>query len=116
MKGHNVFDDAIRLLGYTDFEGNIQDTSGLKARAVSVINSILADICSGVKITKLSDEIPLNEEQSDALVYGAAMLLALSDGNGEKNRIFAEIYNGKRAICKSDKSTVRDTLPVAYGV
>ncbi len=116
MKGHNFFDDAMRLLGYTDFEGNVQDTEGLKSRAVSVINRILADLGAGCTIKKLSDEILLNEKQTDAAIYGVAMLLALSDGNGEKNRLFAELYNGKRAVSKGGKDAVRDTLPVAYGV
>ena len=115
MTGHNLFDDVMKLLGYTDFEGNIQDTSGLKARALTVINRILGDIGSKTQISKLSDTLNLSKEQAEALPYGVAMLLSLSDGNGEKNRIFTAIYNSKRAVCKGAKSSVRDTLPVTYG-
>ena len=116
MKGYNLFDDAMKLLGYTDFDGNIQDTTGLKERAIPVINRILADVGLDIEISKLSEEINTDKNQREALIYGAAMLLALTDGDGEKNRLFAEIYNGKRSMCKNTKSAVRDTLPVTYGV
>ena len=116
MTAHKIFDDAMKLLGYTDYSGEIDDSTGLKARATAVINRILSDLNIDISINKLSDKIEASKEAEDALIYGTAMLLALSDNDGGKNKLFAEIYNGKRAFVKGNKSLVGDTLPVVSEV
>lgn len=116
MTGHKIFDNAIKLLGYTDSFGEIDDSTGLKARATAVINRILADLNINISINKLSDEILISKEAEDALIYGTAMLLALSDNDGGKNKLFAEIYNGKRSLAKGNKSFIADNLPVVSEV
>lgn len=116
MKGYKIFDDAMKLLGYTDSFGEIDDSTGLKSRATAVINRILSDLNIDVFISKLSDEIRVAKEAEDAIIYGTAMLLALSDNDGGKNKLFADIYNGKRAAVKGSKSLITDTLPVVSEV
>ena len=116
MTGHKIFDSAMKLLGYTDSFGEIDDSTGLKSRATSVINRILTDLNLGISIEKLSDNIKTSKETEDALIYGAAMLLSLSDNDGGKNKLFAEIYNGKRASVKGNKTYIADTLPVVSEV
>ncbi len=116
MKGHKIFDEAMKLLGYTDSFGEIDDSTGLKSRATAVINRILRDLSINTSIVKLSDAIEISKEAEDALIYGTAMLLALSDNDGGKNKLFADIYNGKRAAIKGNKSLITDSLPVVSEV
>ncbi|MBQ8202698.1 MAG: hypothetical protein IJZ75_00255 [Clostridia bacterium] len=116
MKGYDFFEESMLLLGYTDSEGKLQDTTGLKSRAVAVINRILCDLGINLSIRRLSDEIEVTQKQKDAVIYGVAMLLAFSDGDGGKNKLFADIYNSKRAAVKGGNDKIRDTLPVGYGV
>ncbi len=116
MTGHKIFDNAMKLLGYTDSFGEIDDSTGLKVRATAVINRILTDLNLNISINRLSDEIVISEEAEDAIIYGAAMLLALTDNDGGKNKLFADIYNGKRALVKGNKTSVTDVLPVVSEV
>ena len=116
MTGHKIFNDAMKLLGYTDSFGEIDDSTGLKQRATAVINRILCDLGEEFSIERLTDKITLSKEKEDALIYGTAMLLALSDNDGGKNKLFAEIYNGKRSVAKGNKSSVTDTMPVVSEV
>ena len=44
------------------------------------------------------------------------MLLAVSEGETEKNKLFAQIYNAKRAAVLCETQSVEDKLPsVSYG-
>ncbi|MBQ6714854.1 MAG: hypothetical protein IJN15_04810 [Clostridia bacterium] len=116
MKGSGIFDNAMKLLGYTDSSGEIQDSTGLKARATAAINRIIADLKLNIFIEKLTDEISISQSGEDALIYGTAMLLALSDNDGSKNQLFASIYNAKRSAFRGNKTFVKDNLPVANEV
>lgn len=115
MKAYDFFEEAMLLLGYMDFEGKIEDNSGLKARSQAAINLILKDLEIDLSIKKLTDTVTLSTKKADALTLGLAMLLALFEGDGEKNRLYCELYNAKRATCKGGKGEIRDTLPVGYG-
>ena len=81
MKAYDFFEDAMKLLGYTDFEGEVQDTTGLKERAVAVINRTLGDLEQDVRIKRLSDEITLSEKAADATVYGDSPCVVTIDGS-----------------------------------
>ena len=62
-------------------------------------------------------EIIATEPQIEAVCYGTAMLLSLSEGETEQNRLFTQIYNAKRAAVLSEIQKIQDSLPtVSYGV
>ena len=46
----------------------------------------------------------------DILPYGAAMFLAQSEGDGDSQRLYAALYNQKRAGAAGRPLRVRDTL------
>lgn len=105
MNGYSLYKKAILRLGYNDAEN-----TRLADRAGEFLNQILTDL----KLENsrgLSCELDLTQEVSDAVVSGLAMLLALSEGDGERNELFSEIYNAKRATLLTASDKVSDVLP-----
>jgi hypothetical protein len=51
----------------------------------------------------------------DGVCSGVAMLLALSESDGEKHKIFCEIYNAKRGMLLSKNSKIEDVIPLVEG-
>ena len=91
MNGYDVYKKAVLRLGYN---GSVNDR--LLERALELMNQILQDL-KLAEIKNLSEKLNVTETQAEALCCGTAMLLALSESDGEKNRLFADIYNAKRA-------------------
>lgn len=116
MRGNDIYKRALNLLGYLSTDSVTVGEDRLLTRAPSLINQICIDLkIDGLEL--LSDSISATPEKADALCYGTAMLLALSEGDGVKNQLFAEIYNAKRAKALSKTETVADNLPtISYGV
>ncbi len=116
MRGNDVYRRVLALLGYLNTDKVIAGEENLLNR----VNDIINQICIDLKIPQiklLSDEITATPETVEALCYGVAMLMALEDGDGVKNQLFAQIYNSKRASVLSKKETVEDKLPfISYGV
>ncbi len=115
MTGYDVLKTVLNLLGYVDTDDKISHDSGLYQRSFYVINQILCDLNQS-KIENMNDEIKIPQKTAEALPYGVAMLLALICGDSNKNHLFAEIYNSKRAaaLCHNDK--IEDKMPnVALG-
>lgn len=116
MKGNDIYRRVLSLLGYLNSDIVIAGEQNLLKRVEDIINQICIDL-KIPQIKLLSDEIKATPEAVEALCYGAAMLMALQDGDGVKNELFAQIYNSKRAAVLSKKETVEDKLPfVSYGV
>ena len=114
MTGFDVYNRCMALLGYTYQEGEYVVGKTLKARFPEIFNQILLDL--KIEPTEdLSTDIPLNSKQKDALINGCAMLISLSEGDSDKNRLFTTLYNGKRASALSEKSFVEDAIPNVSG-
>ena len=114
MTGNDIFKRCLALLGYTQAESEAVSCKALLNR----MPEIIASICFDLKITPVFDlegEITANDTQLDALCCGCTMLLALSEGEGGKHRLFTELYNARRAAALSEISTVKDCLPVTDG-
>lgn len=115
MTGNDILSRVLNLLGYLNSWNTRTDNENLLKRAPDIINQICFDL-KIPNITKLSDEIEATDKSLDALCYGTAMIMALVEGDGDKNKIFADIYNAKRAAALSCKDVIRDTLPKSdYG-
>lgn len=108
MNGYEIFKRALIRLGFSDYENR------LSSKALEFINQICLDLkLSTVK--NLSEEIKLSSEQEEALCCGIAMLLSFSEGDSEKNKLYCDLYNSKRASVLSKVCFVEDTLPKMSG-
>lgn len=119
-----LFNNTLKLLGYSDCDGNIELTDRLRNRAIVTVNLVYGDlwnICyhSSDKtsatefkpIKSLADEIKLPIKViEEAFLYGLAMHIARSENDGDQQQLFAMLYNAKRAsLSKYDK--VKNVLP-----
>lgn len=107
MNGYDIFKKAVTRAGI--FQGDILNGDFAK-RAPELINQIAADL-KLEQINSLSDEIICDTEKAEALCCGVAMLVTLTVSDREKNEIFTNIYNAKRAAVLSNISAVEDVLP-----
>lgn len=111
MTANVIFNDALKILGYTDSDGNLELTTRLRNRAIVTVNLVYGDlwrICnegSFKPIKSLSDEIYLPDNATgDIFVYGLAMHIARSENDGDQQQLFAMLYNSRRAsLTKYDK-------------
>lgn len=120
MTGQDVFRQAMRLLGYTDTLGELDSAqnSELYKRGLTVINQLVCDLSfaeSGMiapPLSSLRQELPLSERTArDVLPYGVAMLLAVAQGDGDNQQLFAALYDQKRVSVRQTYERCTDTLP-----
>lgn len=104
MKASEIFNNALKMLGYTDKDGNSELPQRLRNCAVVTVNLVYGDLWrvynkeNFVPIKSLSDEIQLPEEaMDDVFLYGLAMHIARSENDGDQQQYFAHLYNAKRA-------------------
>lgn len=120
MTGQDCFKQALQLLGYTDTLGapdSISHTE-LYRRGLAVINQLTDDLSMAETgelaepLLSLREEIPLSERTArEVLPYGVAMLLALTQGDGDNQRVFAALYDQKRVSVSRRYERRADTLP-----
>ena len=115
MTGNDLYKRTLGLLGYLNSNMVSANKDNLLKRATDIINQICFDLKLKT-ISELENTIVATSERLDALCYGVAMLLAVSEGETEKNKLFAQIYNAKRAAVLCETQSVEDKLPsVSYG-
>ena len=115
MTGNDLYKRTLGLLGYLNSNTVLANKDNLLKRATDIINQICFDLKLKT-ISELENTIVATSERLDALCYGVAMLLAVSEGETEKNKLFAQIYNAKRAAVLCETQSVEDKLPsVSYG-
>ena len=111
MKGFELFDKAVNLMGLQDQE---RETNKYAETCVKSVYNDLAYKLNGSgfkSIDFLNEEIPLDDRVlNDVAVYGVAMFLAMIIMDGEKQMFFTELYNQKRLSLSSIVS-VEDVLP-----
>ena len=112
MKGYDIYNRALTLLGYG---GNNASPAGavlMEKRCLEAINQISADLkCE--PISSLAEELPTGSAKTEALCCGVAMIMSLTESDGEKNRIFADLYNAKRAAALAKIEHIGERLPDA---
>ncbi len=117
MTANKIFNDALRMLGYTDSNGNTELTSRIRNRAIIVFNLVYGDLWRICKdeafepIESLSDELDLPQRaMGDVFLYGLAMHIARSENDGDQQQFFAQLYNARRAGL-SEYEKVKNTIP-----
>lgn len=117
MTGKEMIKRAIILLGYTDGTGEISGEQRFRSRALTVLNSIYADLFyiqnkeGFCPLETAADEIKLPERAlTDVMPYGVAAFLAQSENDGDQQQVFLSLYNAKRAAL-THADTVKDVIP-----
>lgn len=120
MTGKEAFRRAMWLLGYTDQNGQPDSRRGAEnyQAGLSVVNQIVAELSvleSGIlapPLTSLQQPVPLTEQTARTILpYGIAMLIAAAENDGDKQSVFAALYDGHRAACCREHIRRIDVLP-----
>lgn len=104
--GRDILVRALLLLDYTDLYEHLDDLEphAIETRGLAAVNQIYGDLWyTGredpfLQLTSLDEPVLLNDRQTkDVMPYGVAMLLAMSEGDGDNQQLYATMYNRKRA-------------------
>ena len=117
MKANTLLNNALKMLGYTDSDGNTELTQRIRNKSVVTVNLVYSELWrifntgEFTPIKSLSEDIELPEKAlSEAFLYGLAMHIARSENDGDPQQYFAYLYNAKRAgLAQYDK--VRNVIP-----
>lgn len=104
MTGYDIYKKALVRLSYKDFENK------LSVKALEFINQICIDL-KVPAVQSLSQNIEISADIAEVVCLGLMMLLSLSEGDSEKNIIYTNLYNAKRASVLSKIVYVEDVLP-----
>jgi len=121
VTGRDVVGRALLLMGYTNAYGEIdvQNDAEIWKRGQNAVQQIFDDLQrlehpgEFIRSPLTMDEpIPLGYiAVQDIMPYGVAMFLAQSEGDGDTQVMFAQIYNRKRAGIPCRGSRRVDVLP-----
>lgn len=116
MKGCEVYNNALSLLGYAENSGNNQLTSRVMNRALPTINLVYGDlrrICGleEKRVKTLSEEMELPEKVIDVLICGVAGYVAMAEGDDSAQAIWSAEYQARRTTL-SQVGEIKDVLPV----
>lgn len=119
MKACEVYDNALKLLGYSENNGNNQLTQRVMSRAVALFNIVYGDIrricgMSIKRIKNLSEETELPEKAIDVLTCGVASYIAMSEGDDNAQAIWSAEYQTRRTTL-SQISEISDVIPTPEG-
>ena len=105
MTGRNVIDSALKLLGYSEANGNIKLPQRIINRGTTFVNVIYSELARAegredfALIKNLGDEVKLSDESlTEIMPAGLAMLIAQSEGDSAEQQLWADIYNRKRTL------------------
>lgn len=117
MKANEILNNTLKMLGYSDSDGNVELTQRIRNRAIVAINLVYGDLWKICKndvfepIKSLNEEINISEELlNDIFLYGLAMHIARSENDGDQQQYFAQLYNAKRTGL-TQYTTVKNTIP-----
>lgn len=117
MKAKELLNNALKMLGYTNADGNAELTTRIRNSAIVTVNLVYSDLWKTTSreafrpIKSLDDEILLPQRVTDeCFLYGLAMHIARSENDGDQQQYFAHLYNAKRAG-QTGYGTVRNTWP-----
>lgn len=103
--GRDILKQALLLLNYTDVYEQLDEdaASPIAKRGLAAVNQIYGDLWyTGrddpfLPLTALDEPVLLTDRQAkDVMPFGVAMLLAMSEGDGDNQQVYATIYNRKR--------------------
>ena len=117
MKAKEILNNTLKMLGYSDSDGNVELTNRIRNGAVVTINLVYGDLHRAVGsgefegIKSLDEEIKLPQKAlGDVFMYGIAMHIARSENDGDQQQYYTMLYNSRRAGL-TGYGTVRNTWP-----
>lgn len=115
MTAREILNSALKLLGYTEANGNSELPQRIINRGTALINVIYSELWRAegktnfIPIKSLADEILLTESVlSEVMPCGVAALIAQSESDGDMQQLWAEIYSRKRATMTRFEERVND--------
>ncbi len=121
MKAKELLNNTLKMLGYTNADGNAELIGRTRSNAIVTVNLVYSDLWKTASkepfepIKSLEDEIKLPQKATDeCFLYGLAMHIARSENDGDQQQYFAHLYNAKRAgLTKYEK--VKNIIPQVEG-
>lgn len=120
MTGQEMIEQALRLLGYAENNGNIHLTQTVINRALPIINLVNAELARScdvmfIPLKSLTDDIILpGNALNEVMASGVAMYIAQAEGDNSNQAFWGAEYNAKRTTL-SHFSEIQDTLPSVWG-
>ena len=119
MKASEILNNTLKMLGYSDADGNPELTSRIRNQAVVAVNLVYADLWkmfnkeTFTPIKSLDEKIELPPQATnECFLYGLAMHIARSENDGDQQQLYAMLYNSKRAgLTHFEK--VKNVIPIA---
>lgn len=120
MTGLEAFKTALRLLNYTDGDGETDPSAAgeLYKRGLTLVDQIHADLVrveqgiTAEPLSSLTADLSLSERAARrVLPYGVAMLLAAGRGDGDNQQLFAALYAQSRLLLTRGSERRTDVLP-----
>lgn len=111
MTLHEAFYESMKLCGYTNQDGVIDNDNTLP-KLLTFGNSVLAELKKGEfePFETLDDEIPLDKRVIyDCFLYGLAMWLALHNNDGDMQQIMSSLYEQKKHNI-TERYVIEDTF------
>lgn len=121
MKAKELLNNALKILGYTNADGNAELTDRIRSNAIVTVNLVYSDLWKMEStepfeaIKSLDDEIKMSQNVTgECFLYGLAMHIARSENDGDQQQFYALLYNSKRAgLTKHEK--VKNVIPRVEG-
>lgn len=117
MRANEILNNTLKMMGYSDSDGNIELTQRIRNGAIVFINLVYNDLWRMCNmgdfepIESLDDEIKLPKNViAEVFLYGLAMHIARSENDGDQQQFFVYLYNLKRAGLTQYKK-VENCLP-----
>jgi len=109
MTGYEFAKKVTALLGYS-----LDDdySTERKERFLHIFNQVAEDLKLS-PINGLTDSVNTESKETEALMYGCAMMLAVSENDAGHAQTFARIYGPKRTALLSHIDSKQDVLPRA---
>jgi len=120
MTGSEMLNHSLKLLGYSENNGNTHLTQVIKNRALPIINLVYAELSRNCEqkfqpLESLSKEINLPEKAlNEVMPAGIAMYIANAEGDNAAEVFWASEYNAKR-VTLSRFGEIKDVLPNVWG-
>ena len=117
MKAKELLNNTLKILGYSDIDGNAELTGRIRNQSIVIINLVYSDLWRACgkgefePIQSLDDEVKLSDVAfRDVFLYGIAMHIARNENDGDQQQYYTMLYNAKRAGL-TGYTTVKSVIP-----
>ena len=120
MTGREALEQALRLLHYTDRDGEPESRfrTDTEHQGLAAVNQVYADLWFVERqeafeaLCSLEEPIRLSDKSSrEALPMGVAMWMAQAEGDSAQQAVLAQAYSQKRNQCRPPARRREDVMP-----